>query len=348
MSGSTTSAITYLMHHVTRLLDTSNYVRCILIDFAKAFDVINHDILLVKLRRLQLPDFVFNWVSSFLSNRSQIVFYDGRSSDECQINQGIVQGSGLGPVLYAIMASDMTTLSSMNFLCKYADDTDLLVSEKTNTNIVDEFENICKWAAENRMSINRAKTKEIIFHKPNPLNFVQPANVPGIEIIKVAKYLGFTLPNNFKFDEHVKYTLSQCSQRIYLMKKLKNQGLPSKKLDIIFYALILSKITYALPAWGGYLSSALRNQINAFLKRAYKCNLFSELINIEELLDKCDKKLFRNISSSTHCLFSILPPRNTHVYALRRRGHDYSLTCIQSELCKKSFVNRCLFNYRFT
>ena len=66
-----------------------------------------------------------------------------------------------------------------------------------------------------------------------------------------ARLLGITITDTLKFDEHVVNLLSQCSQRIYMMKQLKNQGLPLNKLDEVFTALILSKFRYALPAWGG-------------------------------------------------------------------------------------------------
>ena len=71
-TGSTTNALIYLMHHVPPLLENSAYVRCLMIDFSKAFDVVNHVVLLSKLEPLKLPSFVFNWIVSFLSCRQQM------------------------------------------------------------------------------------------------------------------------------------------------------------------------------------------------------------------------------------------------------------------------------------
>ena len=59
------AALVYFMHHVTRLLETNSYVRCLCVELSKAFDTVNHDILLAKLRALQLPVFVFNWILFF-------------------------------------------------------------------------------------------------------------------------------------------------------------------------------------------------------------------------------------------------------------------------------------------
>ena len=79
------------------------------------------------------------------------------------------------------------------------------------------------------------------------------------------RVLGFRDKSNFKMDSHVNYLLSQCAQRIYILKLLRHQGMSSQQIITVAYALILSRITYALPAWGGFLSAALIDKINAFL-----------------------------------------------------------------------------------
>ena len=166
------------------------------------------------------------------------------------------------------------------------------------------------------------------------------------EIVTIAKYLGITLSSNLKFDEHIKITLAQCSQRLYLLNCLKNQGLPKDKLDIIFNALIVSKLQYALPSWGGFLSLSLCNQIDAFFKRAHKYNVVSLKCEISVLLEKAEKKFFKTIQSNSHCLAILLPPKNDTGHNLRHRRHSFVINSTQSELHKKSFINRCIFKLR--
>ena len=72
-TGSTTVALTFGFHHITRMLETNHFVRCFLIDFSKAFDTVNHAILITKLKRLKLPFYILNWIINFLSNRTQQV-----------------------------------------------------------------------------------------------------------------------------------------------------------------------------------------------------------------------------------------------------------------------------------
>jgi len=105
------------------------YVHCLLVDFSKAFDVVNHEILLDKLTALELPPFVLNWIISFLVGRSQICKVGDELSTICAITRGIIQGSGVGPYLYVTMESDLKPKSPCNMLFKYADNTNLAVPE---------------------------------------------------------------------------------------------------------------------------------------------------------------------------------------------------------------------------
>ena len=347
-SGSTSCALIYTLHHVTQMLENNAYVRCVTIDFSKAFDVIDHGILLNKVRKLNLPVNIHNWIVSFLQCRSQVLSYKGITSDACYINRGIIQGSGLGPVNFCIMANDLKTLSLSNILCKYADDMDVLTAENSDVGMEDEISNIRRWASENKMSINFNKTKEIVFRRPCPRQSLCLPNLTDIERVNNVKMLGVNITDNLKMDAHVKTILSACSQRLYLIKQIKNQGLCSEKLDIIFQALIISKMTYALPAWGGFLTVELSNSINAFFKRAFKYKLVSKIFKIEELLRDADCKLFGKVRNPSHCLFQLLPhtEADNKPYGLRARGHPYPLPTINTQRFKSSFVNRNLFNLK--
>ena len=115
--GSTVCALTLLLHHVTATLERCSYVRCLMIDFSKAFDRVDHPTLLAKLNKLDLPPHAINWIISYLSGRSQILKCQGQLSARAEINT-IVQGSGIGPMLFVVMESDLSTMSSVNILLK--------------------------------------------------------------------------------------------------------------------------------------------------------------------------------------------------------------------------------------
>ena len=146
------------------------------------------------------------------------------------------------------------------------------------------------------------------------------------------------------FDEHVTFVLSICSQRLYLIKLLCSQGMPESKLHVIFVALIISRIFYALSAWGGFLNSQQINRINAFLRKTRRFGLCSPtcLYDVSEYLRLVDSRLFNRIQSPSHCLSHLLPPKKHHL-GLRPRGHSYTLPIYPNKLCKSSFIPRCLF-----
>ena len=98
-----------------------------------------------------MPSFVVRWVANFLTGRTQAVSSDGKLSSWLPIAQSIVQGSSIGPMLYIIFASDLKLLSSIKFLCKYAEDKSLTVREKTDNSLKDEFRHITQWSVQNKL-----------------------------------------------------------------------------------------------------------------------------------------------------------------------------------------------------
>jgi hypothetical protein len=151
-----------------------------MIDFSKAFDRVNHEVLLTNLSKLPLPDCILNWFISFLSNRNHATKCLGTVSSTLPINLSIIQGSGLGPTFYIFLESDLKAKSPINLIFKYADDTNLLVPECTDVQIQEEFEAILEWAAANKMTVNMTKIKELVFCRPNPkidLHFSTSLNI---------------------------------------------------------------------------------------------------------------------------------------------------------------------------
>lgn len=346
-TGSTTCALIVFTHYVTSMLENNKFVRCLLIDYSKAFDTIEHCVLLEKLQKLNLPAYVFSWIKSFLLNRCQVVKIGENVSHECNISRGIVQGSVMGPALYAIMASDMRLISKINALCKYADDTTVLSPENTDISLAEEFEHILKWSKNNGLVINKAKTKEIVFHRPDPrctLPTLKP--LENIEVVQCVKMLGVFIADNLKFSTHVEDVLAKCSQKLYLLKVLRSQGLCPSSLRLVFNALVVSRISYALPAWSGFLTDGQIRLINAFFKRAYKYNLCDVVYTFADLQSKIENKFFSQIQIESHCCNFLLPKSSRQdTYFLRAQGHNFVLPSIKYNLSKKSFVSRCLYKF---
>jgi hypothetical protein len=110
-----------------------------LVDFSKAFDTVDHVLVVRKLNDLGFPGSIVNWVISYLTDRFQLVKIDECFSDKLPINRGIVQGSGIGPYLYIVMENDLHPVSRKNEMFKYAHDTNLLVPLHTDATLHIQF-----------------------------------------------------------------------------------------------------------------------------------------------------------------------------------------------------------------
>ena len=165
------------------------------------------------------------------------------------------------------------------------------------------------------------------------------------KLVKEAKLLGVIFKDNLRFDLHVNSILKQCSQRSFLMKQFRCQGLSNKQLNTVFDAIIISRLCYALPAWGGFLSKELEGRIDAFLRRMFSFGYCSKLHSVRQLIANSDEVLFHKSSQPSHCLNQLLPPFKDSSMPLRSRGHNFVLPSCHFEHYKKSFINRCLFNY---
>jgi len=175
----------------------------------------------------------------------------------------ILQGSGIGPYLYLLYASDLRTLSPHNVIVKYADDTTLLVGQHSSVDISHEYENICSWSFQNKLTINTDKTKEIVFHRPASRHLNIPPPLPDMERVSQATLLGIDTTSTLSTSTYVNRMLMQINQRLYLLSQLQSRGMNVQALHTLFTGLIMSKIAYALPAFAGQLTVDDRNRICA-------------------------------------------------------------------------------------
>lgn len=157
--------------------------------------------------------------------------------------------------------------------------------------------------------------------------------------------LGVFIADNFNYCTHVSTVLKLCAQKLYLLRLLRNQGLSLHNLNIVFQALVISRIVYCLPVWGGYVTAEQRGQINALFSRAYARGFCFKLYRIDDLLDAADDRLFKAIQSNVHCLHPILPSPKSRSITMRPRGHGFELIRCNFEFVKKSFLPRSLFKF---
>ena len=153
---------------IQQQLDTKANPFAILLDFSKAFDTIDHHILLHKLSYYGIQDKALNLFKDYLSNRTQYVLIDKISSTSRKIYTGVPQGSILGPLLFIVYINEMHTISNKFYFISYADDTTLIsnISKFKFDDITSNAEliKISNWVAVNKLSLNAKKCHSMLFH----------------------------------------------------------------------------------------------------------------------------------------------------------------------------------------
>ena len=167
-NNSTTYALIQITEMIKESIDNHKYGCGIFIDLRKAFDTVNHNILLIKLEHYGIRGTALNWFKSYISNRKQYVFLNGESSKLKEVSCGVPQGSVLGPLLFLLYINDLPNISKNFDFYLFADDTNIYCEANTldelEFTINKELKELRSWLIVNRLSLNINKTNFVIFH----------------------------------------------------------------------------------------------------------------------------------------------------------------------------------------
>ena len=336
------------LHKASALLQDHDYVHLISLDFSKAFDMVRHSTLVLKLADLPLPPYIHNWIVEWLNNRQHCTKFQGKLSSRLVINASIIQGSGIGPVAFIIDASDLHACHDGNIFSKYADDMHVLVPPYNSHTIPHELEKIQEWAGNNNLKLNVSKSTEMILYKPGAYvhSFQPPAPLPGIKRVKELKILGVTLTENLSFDVHIDKISSQTALSMYAPRVLRGvHGLKVDSLWDVSHAMQVAKLTYALPGMVGITYLKRRSDdCTGFLsncKDVASCPL--SLIQWPTCVGAADAALFRSIlNNENHLLHPLLPPIKSTGYDLRTRAHCRIIPRADARI-RRNFIFRMLY-----
>ena len=268
---STTLAVLDLNTRIIKALDNGNYAASVFLDFAKAFDTVNHEILIDKLENYGVRGIVRNWFESYLKNRHQIVKIGDTLSDKMQITCGVPQGSILGPILFLLYINDIKNSSKILKLFLFADDTSTFLISKD----IQELESIYKkelsyvtdWLNVNKLTLNVKKSNLILFK-----NAKKPAKTLNIKIKgeqieekEYTKYLGILIDNKLSWNYHIKHANLKISKGIGILTKLRRY-LSKNVLRTLFYAFVQPKHRL----WAPSLGKCNTHQPKTYLKKSAK------------------------------------------------------------------------------
>jgi hypothetical protein len=279
---STIDAITCFLTKLIPSLDKKEFNIGIFIDLSKAFDTIDHDILLYKLERLGIRGIAKTWFQDYLANRKQSVRINKVNSNDfflstpCNVTHGVPQGSILGPILFIIYISDMTNSLKHGTAISFADDTTLLIRNKSFEDLYihayEDLHSLIDYLNANKLSINLSKTKYILF-KPNirkycNLNKVPDLIINNIEIkqVEYTKFLGIYIDSKLNWMYQVNNIINKLKQSLYIFNSTKSL-LPISSKILLYHAHVVSHITYGTLLWGPMINNVQINKIKACINK---------------------------------------------------------------------------------
>ena len=203
-----------------------------------------------------------NLLQSYLSGRSQIVEYNGHKSEKLFVTTGVPQGSVLGPLVFFIYLNDLPLVSNVFNMVMYADDTTLFCN--INNNVTEDVINpellkVCEWLGANKLTLNVAKTKLMVFHTSYRLVRYPNLLINGKPIKRVTQFnfSGLILQSNMSWSMHTDQISLIVSKAIRIIFKLKDV-FPLLVLQTLYNTLILSYFNYCILSWGATISNGNR------------------------------------------------------------------------------------------
>ena len=210
-----------LLKKIRSALDQNIFACSIFIDLQKAFDTVNHTILLHKLDHYGIRGLPNKCFQSFLSGRSQCTSIKDKSSNKLPTTHGVPQGSVLRPLLFILYINDLNKAIIHSYVHHFADDTNLLYCNKSlkkiNKHVNHDLKHLCQWLRSNKISLNASKTEIIIFkHKQTIITKHMNFRVSGqkINTTTSVKYLGVYLNDSLTWETHFKNLIPKLNRAI--------------------------------------------------------------------------------------------------------------------------------------
>ena len=345
-NNSTNLALLEFTDSIHHHLDNNRYVGTLFLDLSKAFDSVDLDILLNKLKYYGITSHthIHNWFSSYLLNRNQIVEINQFHSHSNTVTHGVPQGSVLGPLLFLLYINDLVKSSSLLNFRLFADDTLLFLAdsnlETLQSNMNTELDHVMEWMRANKLTINVTKTKAMVFHsnkKSIPQDFTFTLGTTSIPYVKSTKYLGLTFDDRLSWSFHLNNIKIKLSKSLGALFKIRNYC-PPPVLRNIYFSLIYPFLLYGILCWGCSSDSKLK-PLQTTQNKILRCMTFSahdshanplykqlNLLKIKDIFyQQCSLFMFKYHNSLLPNKFNnyFISMSNIHNYNTRQVYNNY-------------------------
>lgn len=291
---STVSNLVILNDYLTDAMHSGKQVDVIYTDYSKAFDKINHSILISKLQNVGICGDLLRWFISYLEKRSQAVVINNYISAWVPIPSGVPQGSLLGPLLFIIFINDITKCFQFSRLLCFADDMKIFMKVASINDaklMQSDLDRLCHYCLLNKLDLNPTKCHVVTYtRKINQIAYKYKLNEHELIKLNSTRDLGIVHDSKLTFDEHVNSIVTKASKMLGFVMRNSQHFRKAKTIKILYCTFVRSHLEYASQVWNPryniYIERIERIQRKFIKYLCFKLNIAYNSNNYDNLCKK--------------------------------------------------------------